>query len=348
MSHMNDSEPTLAVVDGQPVLGVRTTPFERANLLDARFPGLTGSMRWLRKLRLKEWQHFAIVHPEYYISLALVDAKYTTTSFVCAFSRKTGETVEHSRQAGPGIVRLPEGLGVGDCSFFRPGYLVRVKNRLDEGFHEVSVDIAATSKQPRIKADVRLTFRPDAAPPLVAVLPLASGRPFYTHKVPLAVSGRVSVGESGFELDPGRDLALIDVHKAYYPYRTFWNWATFAGYDREGAILGANLTHNVILEDHKYNENVMWHRGRLHRLGPARFEIPANALEAWTVRTTDGRAELQFRPEGLRAETINLGLAKSEYEQPFGIYSGILVDDDGVEREVEGLFGVAERHLVRW
>lgn len=345
---MTHSESTVAVVEGQPVYGIRTHPFERANLLDARFPGFTGSTRWLRKLRLKEWQHFALVHPDYYLSLALVDAKYTTTSFVCAFARASGETIEHSRQAPPGIVRLPEGLGAGDCSFFRPKYLVRVKNRLDQGFHDLSVDVAATRTQPRIKADLRLSFRPEAAPPLVAVLPLASGRPFYTHKVPLAVSGRVSVGDNGFEFDPGRDLALIDVHKAYYPYRTFWNWTTFAAYDREGAVLGANLTHNVIVDDHKFNENVMWHAGRLHRLGPARFDIPADAMTPWRVKTTDGRADLEFRPEGLRAETINLGFAKSEYEQPFGRYFGALVDDNGVTQQVDGVFGIAERHLVRW
>jgi len=348
MTQPKDSESTVAVVDGQPLFGVRTTPFARANLLDARFPGFTGATRWLRKQRLKEWQHVAVVHPDYYMSLALVDAKYTTTSFVCAFNRRSGETNEHSRQAPPGVVRLPEGLGNGDSAFFRPNYLEQIKNRLDQGYHEVTVDIAATRQQPRIKADLRLAFRPGVAPPLVAVLPLASGRPFYTHKAPLAVSGRVSIGEIGFELDPGRDLALIDVHKAYYPYRTFWHWATFAAYDQNGGVLGANLTHNVIADDHKFNENVMWHAGRLHRLGPARFDIPDDPLAPWRVRTTDGRAELQFHPEGLRQETINLGFAKSEYEQPFGCFSGTLEDDDGVEQNVHNVFGVAERHQVRW
>ena len=61
------------------------------------------------------------------------------------------------------------------------------------------------------------------------------------------------------------------------------------------------------------------------------------------MQSADGRVDLAFRPEGFRAQTIDLKLIASRYLQPFGTFSGNL---DGVA--VEGLPGVTEDHAARW
>jgi hypothetical protein len=344
---MCSSNATYAVVDGIPQWGVYTEPFTSVNLLDAKFPGLLGRGRGLRRSRLKEWQHFAIIHPDCYVSFALVDAKFICTSFMCFFDRASRQTVQTEKKKGPGGIALPDHLWDARFAFQTSDYFISVHNCLNERRHGVALDVMMPDGLP-VKA--RFLIHQDTAQvePLVAVLPFPSGRPFYTHKAPCPIEGELTVGDRKFTFDSKRDLALIDVHKAYYPYSTFWNWATFACREASGRLVALNLTHNVIENDHQYNENAAWIDGTLDRLGPARFGIPDDAMNPWEVRTLDGRVDLQFEPHGMRSETINLLAAHSSYEQPFGHYSGTIVDSHGEKVQLENVFGIAERHQVRW
>ena len=57
-----------------------------------------------------------------------------------------------------------------------------------------------------------------------------------------------------------------------------------------------------------------------------------------------GGEQLRFALEARRARHDELGLFASDYEQPFGTFSGTL---PGGLALAEG-FGVMERHRVRW
>ena len=335
------------MVDGQPVWGLYNRPFTGVNLTQSRFTGLLGRTPGLRRIRLKEWQHFAFVHPDCYLSLAVVDVKYITTSFVCFFDRKSRQVLQMERKKGPGHTTLPDQLWDARFAFQSKDYRVTVHNNLSRQCHDIAVDAVASGGVP-LKARFTVHQPLEQIVPLVAVLPLPNGRPFYTHKSPCPIEGQLTVGERTFAFEPGRDLGLMDVHKAFYPYRTFWHWATFAARDASDRIIALNLTHNVIENDHQYNENAMWVGDRLDRLGPARFTIPADATGPWQMRTLDGRVSLDFLPEGMRSETVNLLAAHSSYEQPFGRYSGTLTDEAGDQIEIRDVFGIAERHTVRW
>ena len=58
--------------------------------------------------------------------------------------------------------------------------------------------------------------------------------------------------------------------------------------------------------------------------------------------------DLELTPQGLRRERLNLGLVGSAYDQPYGLYSGTLVDSGGKRHAVEKAFGVAEDHVATW
>ena len=51
------------------------------------------------------------------------------------------------------------------------------------------------------------------------------------------------------------DIAFLDEQKTYYPYNSFWYWATAAGYDESGKLLAFNLCRNMIAKDEVFNEN---------------------------------------------------------------------------------------------
>ncbi|MBM4370391.1 MAG: DUF2804 domain-containing protein [Deltaproteobacteria bacterium] len=329
--------------DGVPAWGVFRLPFRELNLEDARVPGL------LRRVRLKEWHHVALIHPEVYVSVAVVDLKYATASWVFVHHRDSDHAFEHAVTLAGRRVVLPSTLWDARWDLDAgPGYRIAGRDHLAAGEHGLDLRIRGAGERPGI--DARLTFLedPGRVQPLVAILPLGRNRPMYTHKVPCPARGSITVGTRTYTLDPGRDLAILDIHKAYYPRTTTWRWATFAVPDPGGLPTGVNLTRNVIEDDEVHNENALWEGGRLHLLGPARFEVPPDPRAPWRIHTLDGAAELEFRPRGGRTEDRNLLVASSWYRQPVGLYSGTVRDGTGREHRFQDVWGIAEDHRVVW
>jgi len=338
--------PDRAVVDGQVQFGRFARPFRELNLLDAQcgIPRLGG----LRQLRLKEWVHFGLIHPDWYVSMAVVDAGFLITSWLHLFDRQNRKAFEHVRKLPPWRFRAPANVRNHSAELKTHGYHVFVHNHVENQAHQLQIEVRAERSLPSVSGTVLLHEDPAWTQPLAAMLPLGQNRPMFTYKSACPFSGALEIAGQRVEFDPNRDAGLLDYHKAYYPRKTFWRWATFATFDSSGNLLGVNLTHNVIKDDERFNENCIWHGNSLSLVGAARFDIPKDPMQTWRVRTTDGAVDLELAPQGLRHERVNLGLAGSAYNQPYGLYSGTLVDSAGRRHAVEQAFGIAEDHIATW
>ncbi|MBM4353566.1 MAG: DUF2804 domain-containing protein [Deltaproteobacteria bacterium] len=334
-----------AVVGGVAQMGRFSGPFADLNLLECE--GVPGPLA-PRRFRLKEWVHVGVIHPDFYLSIAVVDAGFLVTSWTHAYLRKTGRAFEHVRKLPPRAVRLPANLLDHRTELKASGYRIELHNNLVHGQHTFRIAVSARKALPAINAELVLLETRDRTHGLSVMLPLCPNRPMYTHKSACPVSGAVTVGDERFELSADRDCALLDFHKAYYPHRTFWNWATFAAQLPEVGVFGMNLTHNVVADDNVLNENCLWIGNTMQPLAAARFDIPEDPMQQWRIHTLDGRVEMTLAPQGIRRERIHLGLASSSYDQPYGFYSGRVVDSAGKRLAVDGAFGLAERHTVRW
>ena len=184
--------------------------------------------------------------------------------------------------------------------------------------------------------------------PLVQVSPITPYRPFYTHKAAVPAEGSIILGGQEIVIDRNQAIALLDEQKTYYPYNSFWKWATAAGYDERGRLLAFNLCQNMIAKDEVFNENCFWIDGKISCLRSARFEF-GEIMEPWKVNTDGGNLSLTFVPKGERAQKINLaGLISSDFHQPFGIYSGEFRDDNDSIYPIANFFGLAEQHVTRY
>jgi Protein of unknown function (DUF2804) len=148
----------------------------------------------------------------------------------------------------------------------------------------------------------------------------------YTHKqgsVPMrgTVAGRPFAG-----------FGFIDDSAGYHARRTSWRWSAGVGVARSGARIAWNLVDGVH-DDPAVSERTVWVEGEPHEIGPVRF---ADDLS--------GVGGLQFTRLAARSRRENMLLMSSDYEQPFGIFSGVLPVVGALE---EG-WGVMERHDVRW
>ncbi len=334
---------------GQVQLGVFRDPLRHIDLARARVvkAGLPLPRAAVR-LRLKEWQHYCLDLDDLFVTFAIVDSKFLRVTWCHVVDRRGGVSFEHGRQAPTLDLRLGEALYDDRCHVRARGYAIEVDNDLDHGEHRIRIEIAAAGGRPEVRAELRCLHDLAALQPLVVVLPVGPNRGMYSHKVPLPLEGTVTVAGKERRADPARHHAILDIHKALYPRHTWWNWATCAGRDAGGRLIGLNLTHNVNRRDDELNENGAWVDGALHHLGPARFEMDASDLLApWRITTTDGAVELTFTPEGERADSIRLGVIRSVFHQPHGSFRG-RVELPGGPLQIDDLHGVCEDHDALW
>ena len=342
--------PERIVEDGRAVLGKFMQPFKEVNPLDSDvlMRGRKAS-RLMKDFRLKELEHFGIIHDDYYFGMVIFDAKFMGTSFFYVFDRRSGEFFEHSRMGPGNPIRVARELWHGECLYEHVGYLMEFENRLDAGMHRLKVDIKASRKKPAVKAELTMLEDLSRFEPLVVVSPIGEDRLLYTHKDACPVEGRVEIGGKRVELDPARHVALMDVQKTYYPFNTFWKWSTFGGYDGEGRLLAMNICQNFITDDERYNENCTWVDGKITPMSAARFDYDECDLMApWRLATTGGELDVEFAPAGERVGKVNLGVIMSDFHQPFGEFAGSMAGPGTARLDVKGLFGLCEHHLARF
>lgn len=143
-------------------------------------------------------------------------------------------------------------------------------------------------------------------------------------------------------LPSGRVLAIdargvVDDTAGYHARRTAWRWSAGVGVTADGAAAGWNLVAGVN-DPPRHSERSVWLDGAVREAGPCAF-----ADDLSHVRTADG-GDLAFHAEATRERHDQLLLARSDYVQPFGTFSGVL---PGGARLVAG-YGVMEDHRARW
>lgn len=347
MNRESQNTPKAVVEGGRVNLGRFALPFRMMNILDPC--ELNAKSRFKRWLRLKEWVGFGLDHPHWYGAMLIQDAKYLASAAIYLFSRKSQKLYQYISVRFDRQVKIASTLWNDHSCFRASGFFMHFDHRLDQGYHRITIDIAEDKKNPRLKAD--LTFYQDLhlIQPLVVCLPLKTGSFAYTHKSPLFISGHIRLGEEEMVYEKKRDLTNLDEHKAFYPYRTKWLWATFAGYDEHRRLLALNISDQMFKDQDIWNENAVWVEGRLFYLGRAEFSLKeSDPHQPWQIRETNGNADLTFTPEGGFFQKRNLLLLKMDYFQMFGRFNGWIKDEMGRQYPIKDLYGVAERMDARF
>jgi len=350
MERKLEKAPASMVSGGLMNYGFFDAPVRRMNLSDAR-PGGPLAFRPLREARLKEWLGFVIQSPGWMFTVFLQDAKYLGSANVYAVNLETGKMFRWMRSAPGRSARLARSAygGVSECR--ARGFKVEAKGALDKGIHEISVAIDGDARTPSAEMEIRVREDFAETQPLTACFPLRDEGCFiYTHKAAMPAGGRVRIGGQRIELDPERDIAIMDEHKSVFPRRTVWRWATFAFRDPEGGIAGLNIgDHETADNKSANNENCVWAGSAISFLGAARFEMdPKRRMKPWRISDESGRADVVFTPLHDKHEKFVIPGAGINYFQPAGVFNGHIETDGGRRMKVENAIGVAEMMDARF
>ncbi len=142
------------------------------------------------------------------------------------------------------------------------------------------------------------------------------------------VRGTATLGTRALKIDM---RGLVDESAGYHARHTAWRWSAGAGVAASGAPLAWNLVAGLH-DGAGISERTVWVDGEPHEVGPAVFD----GLE--------GVGGLRFTAEATRARRDRLLVVSSDYEQPFGTFTGELP----VAGPLREGWGVMERHDARW
>lgn len=336
------SAPPAALVEAGAVhLGRWTGPLARTSLLDAPYYGLP---RALRRWRLKEWQAVQLATPTLFVNLALVDAKLMTLLQVKAYDRARGVKHLHERKLWPRAFRPTEQLLDSRVAYGDRTSALAFTNRLAHGRVEIDLACAARGGGPAMHGHVDL-FTDDGASQVVN-LPFAHGS-IYSHKGLFPARGELTI--AGVRHDLTGAVAMLDDHKAYYPYVMNYDWVTSLWRGDDGVMRGFNLTRNQVVEPTRWNENGAWIGDRVATLPAVTFtrEDERGRHERWLVRDREGRVDLVFEPTVPGDVALDVGVIESRYRGPFGICRGRLEPDGLPAMTVDDRFGMGEDFWLR-
>ncbi len=153
-------------------------------------------------------------------------------------------------------------------------------------------------------------------------------------------AGAPASGTLSLDGAPPRELsalAVIDDTAGYHARETEWWWSAGVGESPDGGALAWNLVSGVN-DPPSGSERAVWIDGSPREVPAVDF-----AADLSRIRCDDG-SELLFTAEAERARSENLLIVRSEYRQPFGVFSGML---PGHLALTHGL-GVVEHHRARW
>ncbi len=187
-----------------------------------------------------------------------------------------------------------------------------------------------TVRDPKVEIELRLA----EAPGVEVVTPYGRGYVWTRKQGGIEARGTVALEGCRHELN-GR--AFIDDWAGYPPRRAAWLWSAGLGRVGDGAAVAWNLVVGIN-DGERDSERTVWIDSHPHEVGPVRFAPDLSAIVFG-----DG-AKLTFASEAVRKREDNLLLIRSNYEQPFGAFSGRL---EGGQELLEA-YGVMERHQAVW
>ena len=161
----------------------------------------------------------------------------------------------------------------------------------------------------------------------------------WTHKQ----AGVAAHGSLALDGGPAQEVqarAVIDDTAGHHARHTEWRWSAGVGEGPDGGELAWNLVSGVN-DPPRGSERAVWLRAAealVAETPPVSF-----AEDLSWVRCVDG-SELHFSAEAQRQRSDNYLLIASDYQAPFGRFSGTLPGHVPLEH---GL-GVMEHHRARW
>ena len=302
-------------------------------------------------LRIKEWDYYLVMNGQFALALTIADNSYMGLDSISLldFWDNTQVTKSPMRLLPMGNTGMPSSSLEGDSASGGHGYSLLFRREEDK--RSLYAHMEHFDGRVPLDAYIELTGEPEES--MVICTPFDKpGHFYFNQKINcLRASGKVTVGEKEYMMDPSDTFAVLDWGRGVWTYHNTWYWGSASGLV-DGADFGFNIGYGFG-DTSAATENMLFYQGKAHKLSQVDFGIPLRNgkecfLRAWTMTSDDGRFEMEFQPVIDRASRTDVKLIKSDQHQVFGRFTGTAVLDDGTAIQVKDLMGFAEKVENKW
>lgn len=290
-------------------------------------------------LRRKRWLWGCVAGGDLLVAFAVVRTGYAASAFVSATETSALRLLGDAAWTGPAaLARVtddPHAAGL-VARFIAPRVRLEVTRRGPGAGLDVHLRVARLA----LEVDAHLA-ETGAPPPLSVIADLGRGDLDATEKrALLPATGHARVGERRMMLDGGQ--GGYDYTQGLLPRHTRWRWAYGLGRTPRGERIGFNLTSGFVGEA----ECAVFDDVGVHGVAEPDIAFDEGRPEGpWTVRGPG--VDLAFRVAGVHAERRRLGLVRTDFLQPSGVFEGT-IEVAGRLLEIRDLPGVVEDQDVLW
>jgi hypothetical protein len=315
----------------RPCWGSFTGPLPAVEL-----PGLTLSGELLRR---KRWLWGCLAGSDLLVAFAVVRTGYAASAFVTVMDPRSMRLAGDAGWTGPSFLARvtddPHAAGL-VARFAAPRVLIEVTRAAPGSGLDVHLRIA------RLDLELDAHLAEDGEPPPLAVIAdLGAGCLDATEKrALLPVRGRALAEGRRYVLDG--TFGGYDYTQGLLPRRTRWRWAFGMGRTVRGEPLGFNVAQGFVGEA----ECAVFDGSGVHGISAPEITFdPSRPAEPWSVRGPG--LDLAFRVAGVHTERRRLGLVRTDFLQPAGVFEGT-IEVGGRVHEVRDVPGVVEDQDVLW
>ncbi|MBY9065839.1 DUF2804 domain-containing protein [Hyphomonas sp. WL0036] len=300
-------------------------------------------------LRIKEWDYYCILTPEYGLALTVADNGYLGFLGVSWIDLRARKATNHGAATfwPMGKMNLPASADSGDIDQSASG--VSLAFRHEAGGRRLKVDAPGFDNGAGLSGELWLAQPPMDRMVIATPFPRAPKAFYYNQKINcLPAEGKITVGGETFAFTPTAAYGVLDWGRGVWTYSNTWYWGSASG--RQGKdVIGFNIGYGFG-DTSAASENMFFLNGKAHKLDQVTFHMPCGKLDEapWKFSSNDGRFTMDFKPAVNRHHTTNLGIFKTAQDQVFGHFSGNVGLDDGSLFHVERLPGFAEEVRNRW
>jgi len=293
------------------------------------------------KWRIKEWDYYAILNPEYGVALTVADLGYTGMVTLVFFDFKNPFVQMKTKLVWfPfGAFKMPSSSKEGNVSFSSDE--LKVEFIKEKGKRFLKGYAKAFFNENDLTIDLELTEANDDT--MVIATPWKENKKafYYNQKINcMPSSGSVSLGNQTYPFLKDSSYAVLDWGRGVWTYKNTWYWSSLSA-NVNGKRVGFNLGYGFG-DTSNATENMIFVDGKATKLDQVTFELNhKNHMEPWTFKDNEGKLNLTMTPILDRMDNTNFVIIKNFGHQVFGHFNGtIKLEEETIE--LKNVLGFAE------
>ncbi|CAA0123835.1 Uncharacterised protein [BD1-7 clade bacterium] len=326
---------------GRCKFGTFNTVVEKPDLLAVHRPLGFPAPQWFNYWRLKEWQAFQIDCDDWFFCISVYDTKSLGTAIIMAWHKPSATMRVYQKKVPTFLLKVPCGLNDSVASYTSKDFTIVFGNRLASNQIRITAETHGLAGLP----DIHMEWHAElTGEPQLVFQPFGKNRPLYSLKSLMRARGSVTFDGQSNDYDAN---VILDDHKGFYPFTMQYDWVTGLQQQADGTLSGFNLTDNQVLNPTHFNENCLWHAGKMHPLPPISVSRPGGIMAPWQIQDSDGQVDLTFTPLADVPNLVNLGLFCTRYHGPTGQLTGTITTEATGTVKYQGCFGMGEEKYMR-